>query len=383
MRIELTDEQKSIHRTIRNFAEAELRPHSRDWDQEGKFPQEIVPKLAALGLLGLVVPEQYGGSGLDMVSAALAVEAVSWGDGAIGLTVASHNSLCTGHILAHANDEQKRRYLPSLASGEALGAWCLTEPGAGSDAAALQTRATKGIGGWVLNGTKAFVTQGSVGSVYVVMAKTDPAAGPRGISAFIVERSNPGLHVGKKEDKLGVRACDTAEVSFEDCEVPDDAVVGEPGAGYRQALSVLERGRIGIGAMALGIGRAALDAAREYGAQRTAFGRPLTGHQAIQHMIADMATELDAAELLVLRAAYLADLGRPFRREASMAKLYASEAAARATNRALQIHGGYGFIKDYPVERFYRDVKLTEIGEGTSEIQRIIIAKSLLESVSA
>jgi alkylation response protein AidB-like acyl-CoA dehydrogenase len=344
---------------------------------------EIVPKLAALGLLGLVVPEEYGGSGLDMVSAALAVEAVSWGDGAMGLTVASHNSLCVGHILAFGSDEQKRRYLPPLARGEALGAWCLTEPGAGSDAAAIRTRATKANGGWVLNGTKAFVTQGSVGSVYVVMAVTNPAAGSRGISAFIVERDNPGLHVGKKEDKLGVRACDTAEVSFEDCEVPGDAIVGEPGAGYRQALAVLERGRIGIGAMAVGIGRAALDAAAAYGAQRTAFGKPLTGHQAIQFMIADMATELDAAELLVLRAAQLADLGRPFRREASMAKLYASEAAARATNKALQIHGGYGFIKDYPVERYYRDVKLTEIGEGTSEIQRIIIAKSLLESFSA
>lgn len=344
---------------------------------------EIVPKLAALGLLGLVVPEEYGGSGLDMVSAALAVEAVSWGDGAMGLTVASHNSLCVGHILAFASPEQKRRYLPPLARGEALGAWCLTEPGAGSDAAAIRTRATKANGGWVLNGTKAFVTQGSVGSVYVVMAVTNPAAGSRGISAFIVERDNPGLHVGKKEDKLGVRACDTAEVSFEDCEVPGDAIVGEPGAGYRQALAVLERGRIGIGAMAVGIGRAALDAAAAYGAQRTAFGKPLTGHQAIQFMIADMATELDAAELLVLRAAQLADLGRPFRREASMAKLYASEAAARATNKALQIHGGYGFIKDYPVERYYRDVKLTEIGEGTSEIQRIIIAKSLLESFSA
>jgi alkylation response protein AidB-like acyl-CoA dehydrogenase len=383
VRIELTDEQKQVHRSIREFAAAELRPNAARWDREGKFPQEIVPKLGAIGLLGLVVPEEYGGSALDMVSAMLAIEAVSWGDASTGLTVASHNSLCIGHILSFAGETQKRRYLPGLARGEVLGAWCLTEPSAGSDASAIQTRAVKRGGAWILNGTKVFVTQGSIAGVYVVLAVTDPDAERRRISAFVDERGAPGLRTGKKEDKLGLRASDTSEVVLEDCEVSDDALIGEEGQGYGQAMAVLERGRIGIGAMAVGIGRAALDAAITYGTQRQAFGKPLTGLQAIQFMVADTAMELDAAELLVLRAAQLVDLGRPFRREASMAKLYASEAAARATNKALQIHGGYGFIKDYPVERYYRDVKLTEIGEGTSEIQRIIIAKSLLEAFSA
>ncbi|MDQ7818943.1 MAG: acyl-CoA dehydrogenase family protein [Armatimonadota bacterium] len=379
MRIELTDEQRLIHQTVREFARAELRPHAARWDREGHFPLDLVPRMAALGLWGLMVPADYGGAGLDTVSAMLAIEAVAWGDAGIGLSVASHNSLCTGHILHFGSPEQKRRYLPRLARGGSLGAWCLTEPVAGSDAAAIQTRAVRRGRGWVLTGTKVFVTQGSVAGVYVVMAVTDPQAGRRGISAFIVERDAPGLRVGKKEDKLGVRSSDTAEVVLEDCEVPADALIGPEGDGYRQAMRVLERGRIGIGALAVGIGRAALDDSLAYARQRTAFGKPLVEHQAIQFMLADMATELDAAWLLVLRAAQLADLGQPFRREASMAKLFASEAAARAATRAVQIHGGYGFIKDYPVERYYRDVKLTEIGEGTSEIQRIIIAKSLLE----
>ncbi|MDR7402561.1 MAG: acyl-CoA dehydrogenase family protein [Armatimonadota bacterium] len=379
MRIELTDEQRLIHQTVREFARAELRPHAARWDREGHFPLDLVPRMAALGLWGLMVPADYGGAGLDTVSAMLAIEAVAWGDAGIGLSVASHNSLCTGHILHFGSPEQKRRYLPRLARGGSLGAWCLTEPVAGSDAAAIQTRAVRRGRGWVLTGTKVFVTQGSVAGVYVIMAVTDPQAGRRGISAFIVERDAPGLRVGKKEDKLGVRSSDTAEVVLEDCEVPADALIGPEGDGYRQAMRVLERGRIGIGALAVGIGRAALDDSLAYARQRTAFGKPLVEHQAIQFMLADMATELDAAWLLVLRAAQLADLGQPFRREASMAKLFASEAAARAATRAVQIHGGYGFIKDYPVERYYRDVKLTEIGEGTSEIQRIIIAKSLLE----
>lgn len=379
MKIELTEEQRLVQQSVREFAAAELRPHASRWDREGKFPIEIVPKLAGLGLFGLVVPQEYGGAGLDMVSAMLAVEAVSWGDGSIGLTVASHNSLCTGHILLFANEDQKRRYLPRLARGEALGGWCLTEPAAGSDAAAIQTRATRKGGVYVLNGSKVFVTQGSVGGVYVVLAVTAPSAGKHGMTAFVVDRKTPGLRVGKKEDKLGLRASDTTEVVFEDCAVPAAAVIGAEGAGYPQAMTVLERGRIGIAALAVGLGRAALDDSLAYAAQRQAFGKPIAQHQAIQFMLADMAMELDAAWLLVLRAAQLVDLGRPFRREASMAKLFASEAAARATGKAVQIHGGYGFIKDYAVERYYRDVKLCEIGEGTSEIQRIIIAKSLLE----
>jgi alkylation response protein AidB-like acyl-CoA dehydrogenase len=379
VRIELDDAQRSIQQTVREFAAAELRPQASAWDRAGTFPQAIVPKLAALGLFGLTVPQEWGGAGLDLLTAVLAIEAIAWGDASIGLTVASHNSLCTGHILQFGSPAQKRQYLPRLASGSMLGAWCLTEPGAGSDAAALQTRAVRRGTDWVLNGSKVFVTQGSVAGVYVVMARTNPQAGRRGISAFIVERDAPGRRAGKKEDKLGVRASDTAEVIFEDCTVTADSLIAPEGEGFHQSLSVLERGRIGIGALAVGIGRAALEDSIRYASQRKAFGKSLTEHQAIQFMLADMATELDAAWLLVLRAAQLADLGQPFRREAAMAKLYAAEAAARATTKAVQIHGGYGLIKDYPVERYYRDVKLTEIGEGTSEIQRIIIAKSLLE----
>jgi len=378
VRVELTEDQALLHRTVREFAASELRPHAAQWDREGRFPLELIPKLAELGLLGLTVPAQFGGAGLGMIGAALAVEAVSWGDASIGLTVASHNSLCTGHILHFADDRQKAAYLPGLAAGRTLGGWCLTEAQAGSDAASIQTRAVRRADRWVLNGSKMFVTQGSLAGVYVVMAVTDPARRRSGISAFIVDRESPGLRVGKKEDKLGLRASDTAEVIFEDCEVPAGALIGAAGDGYRQALATLERGRIGIGAMAVGIGRAALDDSLAYAGQRQAFGKTLAELQAIQFMLADMATELDAAWLMVLRAAGLADAGDRFGREASMAKLFASEAAARATAKAVQIHGGYGFIKDYAVERYYRDVKLTEIGEGTSEIQRIIIAKSLL-----
>lgn len=375
----LTEEQRLIHQTVRDFAAREIRPYAREWDRDNAFPLALVPKLGDLGLWGMTIPAEYGGSAVDVLSLALAIEGLAWGDGGIALAVASHNSLCSGHIVGFADEEQKRRFLPRLASGESLGAWCLTEPVAGSDAGAIQTRAVRRGSNWYINGTKVFVTQGSVGGVYVVMAVTDPAARREGISAFIVDRETPGLRVGKHEDKLGVRSSDTAEVVFEDCEVSADAMVGKPGEGYRQAMRVLDRGRIGIGAMAVGLGRAALEASAEYARDRQAFGRPLAEHQAIAFMMADMAADLDAAWLLVARAATLAEQGHPFRREASMAKLYASEAAARAATRAVQIHGAYGFTKEYPVERIYRDVKLTEIGEGTSEIQRIIIAKSVLE----
>ncbi len=379
MRFELTESQRLVYQAVAEFASQRVRPHAARWDREGVFPHEIVPQLAELGLLGLTVPEEYGGSGMDHVSAALAVERIAWGDGALALTVASHNSLCTAHILLFGNPEQKRRYLPRLARGQALGAWCLTEPHAGSDAAALRTRAERRGDRYVLNGTKAFVTQGSVAGVYVVLARTG-GEGPGGISAFVVERGAAGLRVGKKEDKLGLRASDTAEVVFEDVEVPEENRLGAEGEGYTQAMRVLEGGRIGIGAMAVGIGRAALEAAVEYAKGRVAFGQPIAQFQAVQWMLADSAVELDAAWLLVLRAAWLADQGLPFRKEASMAKLYASEAAHRAADRALQVHGGYGYIRDYPVERYYRDVRLCEIGEGTSEMQRLIVAKAVLRA---
>jgi alkylation response protein AidB-like acyl-CoA dehydrogenase len=378
VRFDYSEEHRLIRETTREFAAQELRPHARAWDAEGAFPIALIPKLAALGLLGMIIPQQYGGAGLDPVGIALAIEALAWGDGGVALAVASHTSLCSGHIVLAGTEAQKQTYLPRLASGQALGAWALTEPGSGSDAAALATRALRRGDRWVLNGTKAFVTQGSLAGVYVIMARTDPEAGPRGVSAFLVERGTPGLRVGKHEDKLGVRSSDTAEVILEDCEVDTERMLGAPGEGYRDALRVLEGGRVGIAAMALGLGRAALEASVAYAGARRAFGRPIAEFQAIQFMLADMATELDAAELLVMEAASRAAAGRPHRQWSSMAKLYASEAASRAAAKAVQIHGGYGLIKDYIVERIYRDVKLCEIGEGTSEVQRMLIAREVL-----
>lgn len=379
MRVEYTEEQRLIHRTVREFAARELRPHARRWDAENAFPLELVPKIASLGLWGMTVPADDGGSGLDPVGTALAIEALAWGDGGIALSVAAHNSLCAGHIVRFGSPAQRAAYLPRLASGELLGGWCLTEPGAGSDAAALATRAERRGDRWILDGAKVFVTQGGIAGVYVVMARTGPPdGGRRGISAFIVERGTPGLRTGKHEDKLGMRSSDTTEVIFEECAVLEAQMLGTSGDGFAQAMQVLEGGRVGIGALALGLGRAALDASIEYAAGRRAFGQPIGEFQAIQWMIADTATELDAAELLVMDAASRAGRGESYRLAGSMAKLYASEAASRAAARAVQIHGGYGFTKDYPVERIYRDVKLCEIGEGTSEVQRMIIARETL-----
>ncbi len=378
MQTPATDELRLVQKTMREFAREELRPHAAAWDRDGRFPVELVPRLADLGLLGMTVPVEYGGSGLDALTMATTIEALAWGDGGVALSVAAHNSLCAGHIAAFGSEAQRRKYLPRLASGEALGAWCLTEPGAGSDAAAIRTRAERRGDRWVLDGTKVFVTNGSLAGTYVVMAVTTPGAGRKGISAFVVERGSRGLEVGRKEDKLGVRSSDTAEVHLAGCEVPCEQLIGDAGEGYTQATRVLERGRIGIAAMAVGIGNAALEASLGYAQERVAYGRPIADLQAIQFMLADMATEMDAAWLLTEHAAGLADRGMPFRRAASMAKLYASEAAARAATRAVQIHGGYGFTKEYPVERFYRDVKLCEIGEGTSEVQRAIISKIVL-----
>ena len=378
MNFDLSEEQELLRRTVREFAQRRIAPGASERDEAGRFPRELIPDMAELGLLGINVPAQYGGAGLDAVSAALIIEAIARVDGATALIVASHNSLCSGHILSFGSDRQKQKYLPRLASGEKLGAWALTEPGSGSDAAALKTTATLDGDHWILNGEKQFTTQGSTAGIYVIMASTDPAKKNRAISAFIVERGWPGLSAGKIENKLGVRASDTAALHLDGLRVPKENVLGELNGAYEHILQVLHGGRVGIGAMAVGIGCGALEEALKYAKQRQQFGKPIAQFEAIQWMLADIATELDAARLLVLRAARLKDTGQPFSRAASEAKLYAAEAAMRATSKAIQIHGGYGYIKDYPVERYFRDAKLCEIGEGTSEVQRRTIAKELL-----
>jgi len=378
MNFDLSEEQELLRRTVRDFAQRRIAPGASERDEAARFPRELIPAMAELGLLGINVPAQYGGAGLDAVSAAIIIEAIARVDGATALIVASHNSLCSGHILSFGSDRQKQEYLPPLATGEKLGAWALTEPGSGSDAAALKTSATLDGDHWILNGEKQFTTQGSTAGIYVIMASTDPAKKNRGISAFIVERGWPGLSVGKIENKLGVRASDTAALHLDGLRVPKENLLGELNGAYKHILQVLQGGRIGIGAMAVGIGCGALEEALKYAKQRQQFGKPIAQFEAIQWMLADMATELDAARLLVLRAARLKDTGQPFSQAASEAKLYAAEAAMRATSKAIQIHGGYGYIKDFPVERYFRDAKLCEIGEGTSEVQRRTIAKELL-----
>ena len=378
MDFDLSEEQELLRRTVRDFAQRQIAPGASERDEAGRFPGELIPAMAELGLLGINVPAQFGGAGLDAVSAAIIIEAIARVDGATALIVASHNSLCSGHILGFGSDRQKQKYLPPLATGERLGAWALTEPGSGSDAAALKTTATLDGDHWILNGEKQFTTQGSTAGIYVIMASTDPAKKNQAISAFIVERGWPGLKVGKIENKLGVRASDTAALHLDGLRVPKENLLGELNGAYKHILQVLQGGRIGIGAMAVGIGCGALEEALKYAKQRQQFGKPIAQFEAIQWMLADMAMELDAARLLVLRAARLKDTGQPFSRAASEAKLYAAEAAMRATSKAIQIHGGYGYIKDYPVERYFRDAKLCEIGEGTSEVQRRTIAKELL-----
>ncbi len=374
----LTDEHRSIQATIREFGEREVKPHAARWDEEESFPHDTVRRLGALGFLGMALPEDVGGGGADTLAAALVVEGIARYDASLGLTVASHTSLASGHLNLFGSEALRRRFLPKMATGEWLGAWCLTEPGSGSDAAALRTRAVRDGDGWVLNGTKMFITQGTVAHVYVVMAATAPEQGARGISAFVVERGTPGLGTGRKIEKLGLRASDTAEVVLENVRVPAEHLIGRENEGFTQTLRVLDGGRIGIAAWCLGIGRGALEESLAYAQARQAFGRPIAQLQAIQFMLADMATRLDAARMLLYRAASLKDAGRPFRAAASMAKLHASEAAMWATTKAVQIHGGYGYMRDYPVERYMRDAKLGEIGEGTSEVQRMVIARALL-----
>jgi alkylation response protein AidB-like acyl-CoA dehydrogenase len=375
---ELSAEQEQVREVARAFAEAELCNKIAPFDERHEFPHEIVKKLGPLGFLGVVIPEEYGGAGLDYVSYALIVEELCRGDASVGITMWAHNSLCSNHIATFGSPEQKRRYLPPLASGQGLGAWGLTEPGSGSDAAALVTRAELRGGEWVLNGSKAFITNASVASTAVVMARTDGGRS-RGISAFVVERGAPGFTAGKPYRKLGLHASDTAELIFQDARIPAANLLGERGAGFVQAMTVLEGGRIAMAAMGVGIAQAAVDQAAAYMRQRTAFGKALADFNGLQGMIADLATEVEVARLLTLRAAYLKDIGRPAMHAAAMAKLFASEAAMKAATNAVQIHGGAGYITEFPVERIFRDAKLTEIGEGTSEIQRMVIAREILQ----
>jgi len=378
----LSEHHELLRKTVRDFARLEVLPHAKKWDEEERFPKEIVPKLAALGLLGIRIPEEYGGSGMDVTSYAICVEEIARADGSLALTVASHNGLGTGHILSFGSEAIKKKYLPKAASGEWLAAWALTEPGSGSDSAGLRTTARRdpdSPGKWIINGTKMFITQGSVGGFCVVLARTNPdVAKQRGITAFVVEHGTKGFTASKHLEKLGCRSSDTVELTFDDVVVSDDQRVGEVDHGFLDTMQILDRGRISIAAMALGLGFGALEMAVAYSKERKQFNKPISDFQAVQWMLADCKTELDAASLLTYRAAWLADQGRPFTKEASMAKLFASEAATRACNKSLQIHGGYGYTREFHVERHLRDAKICEIGEGTSEVQRMVIAKQLL-----
>ncbi|HQR29377.1 MAG TPA: acyl-CoA dehydrogenase family protein [Anaeromyxobacteraceae bacterium] len=378
MNLQLDDAHAQIRRMVRDFCEEEVKPHARRWDETGAFPRETVRTLGELGLMGVTVPEELGGAGMDMLALAVVVEEIARYDGSLALTVASHNGLGSSQIRYFGSEEQKRRWIPPLARGEKLAAWGLTEPGSGSDAAGLLSTAVRRGDRWVLNGSKMFITQGTVGDTFVVLARTSPEKAQKGITAFVLERGMKGFSQSAIHGKLGMRSSDTAELHMEDVEVPDENRIGAVDHGFLDTLSILDRGRITIGALAVGLGRGALEEARAYARERKAFGKPIAEFQAIAFALADMATEVDAARLLVWRAAALCDAGQPFGREASMCKLFSSEAAMRATSRAIQILGGYGYTREFPVERYFRDAKLCEIGEGTSEIQRLVIARSIL-----
>ncbi|MGE3955347.1 MAG: acyl-CoA dehydrogenase [Vicinamibacterales bacterium] len=377
MDFRLTDEQELLRRSVREFAETEIRPHVREWDEAQHFPVELIPALAGLGLMGIQFPEEYGGSGMSAIDYCICIEELARVDPGIALSVAAHNGLGAAHIFMFGTEAQKRRWLVPLARGEKIGAWGLTESTSGSDAAGMRTTAVRSSDGWTLGGAKTFITHGRVGHVMVVMAVTDKAAGPKGISAFIVEHGTPGMRAGRKEDKLGMRASDTTEVLFEHCRIPEEHLLGEEGQGFVNTMQVLDAGRIGIAALSVGLAQGAYEAALRYAQERKAFGKTISAFQAIQWKLADNATRIEAARLLTYRAAYLKDRGLRTTLESSMAKLYASEIAVRASDDCVQIHGGYGFVKDYPAEKFFRDVKLTTIGEGTSEIQRLVIARQL------
>ena len=398
MDFSLTDEQQQLQRTVRDFAQSEIAPHVMEWDEASRFPAELIPKLAELGLLGVLFPENYGGAGLGYIEYVIAIEELARVDGSVALIVAAHNSLCTNHIYKFGTESQRQKYVVPLAQGKKLGCWSLTEPEAGSDAGGTRTVAVRARGGagrtlrgsgqagagWVLNGAKTFTTNGHHADVCVAMAVTDREKARHGISAFIIEKGTPGFRPGKKENKLGMRASDTSEVVFNDCLVPEENLLGKQGDGFVNSLQVLDGGRISIAALALGMAQGACSAATKYAQERKQFGKPISEFEGIQFKLADMVTEISAAQMLVYHAAWLADRSTAnggairFTRESSMAKLYASEAAVRVANEAVQVFGGYGFIKDYPAEKFYRDVKLCTIGEGTSEIQRLVIARHIL-----
>ena len=380
MDFSFTEEQKQLRKSVREFALGEIAPHVMEWDEASHFPKELLPKLGEMGFMGVIFPEEYGGAGLGYIEYATVIEELARVDGSVGLFVAAHNSLCSNHIYKFGSEEHRRKYLVPLAQGKKLGAWSLTEPGAGSDAGGTRTTAVRQGDCWLLNGSKTFTTNGSYADICVAMAVTDKSKNSHGISAFILEKGMPGFRPGKKENKLGMRASDTAEVIFSDCRIAAGQLLGAEGEGFVGSLKILDGGRISIAALGLGMAQGALDAATAYAKQRKQFGQAISEFQAIQFKLADMATQVEAARLLVYQAAWMADRKDVrFTRESSMAKLFASEVAVRVANECVQIHGGYGFIKDYPAEKFYRDVKLCTIGEGTSEIQRLVIARQLLK----
>ncbi|HEV2706079.1 MAG TPA: acyl-CoA dehydrogenase [Pyrinomonadaceae bacterium] len=377
---ELSEDQQQVKASVREFAEAEIAPHVREWDEAQHFPSELMPKLAEQGFMGVIFPEEYGGAGMGYIEYVTIIEELSRVDGSVGISVAAHNSLCSNHIYMFGTEEQKRKFLTPLASGQHLGAWGLTEAGAGSDASGTRTTAVRRDGGWIVNGSKNFITHAIHGDTCVAMAVTDRAMRSKGITAFIFEKGMKGFLPGKKEDKLGLRASETASVIFEDCFVPDENRLGPEGLGFIQAMQILDGGRISIAALALGIAQGAYESALRYSKERQQFGKPISEFQAIQFKLADMATQIEAARLLTYRAAALKDAGRKVTKESSMAKLYASEVSVKVSEEAIQIHGGYGYTKDYPPEKYWRDSKLCTIGEGTSEIQRLIIARQLLNA---
>jgi len=378
MDLELSEEQALLRKTVRGFAEKELLPHSREWDEKQEFPREVFSKLGELGLAGCCWPEEYGGSGLSTLDWAIVMEELARADAGVALSLAAHHSLCSAHLNLAGSEDQKQRFLPPLARGEKVGCWGLTEPGSGSDAGGMRTTAVRDGGHWVLNGSKNFITNGGIADTAVVMAVTDRAAGKKGISAFVIDRGTPGFRAGKKEDKLGVRSSVTSELAFEECRLPAANLVGREGMGFVDTLKILDKGRVGIAAFSVGIAQASLEASMRYALERKQFGHPIADFQAIQFKIAEMATKTDAARLLTWRAAAMADAGRSHTAESAMAKLFASEAAVEIALEAIQVHGGYGYLKDYPVERYLRDAKIGTIGEGTSEVQRLVIARQLL-----